>query len=532
MVRPFFTLHLRTAAPSHHRTVAPFLRRSIIASLVVCATVWLTVLAAVSPVSAAGDLRLVSAVKDGDRQTVVQLLRSGLSADAGEPDGTTPLHWAVRAGDLDTARLLLGAGARATAANRYGVTPLALAATNGDADAIRMLLEAGADPNTTTADGETVLMTAARTGRVEAARALIVRGAKVNGAEGWMGETALMWAAAEGHADMVTLLAEAGADLNARATSLEFPKITFNGSTMVSTPLPRGGMTALLLAAREGSLAGTRALADAGADLNIADRDGTTPLIMAIVNRHNDVAGLLIEKGAELNAADSTGMTALYAAVDLRQLGPLINRPTPKQTGEIDNLALVSALLDRGANPNARLRLPILPRFHNAGDAVLAEGATPLMRAARGRDIPVMRLLFDKGADPNLATRNYTTALMFAAGLGGGRRGATQSQAVEAVQMCLDHGADVRAFNNAGTTALHAATEAGADPIVTLLAEHGADLDVQDKSGRTPLDIAMGVSPGGFVGRRGAAPGQVRESTAALLKQLASGAARAGTSRP
>src|SRR5678816_3015563 len=110
----------------YHRTVAPFLHRSIIASVVVCATVWVTVLAAVSPVSAAGDLRLVSAVKDGDRQTVVQLLRSGLSADAGEPDGTTPLHWAVRAGDLDTARLLLGAGARATAANRYGVTPLAL----------------------------------------------------------------------------------------------------------------------------------------------------------------------------------------------------------------------------------------------------------------------------------------------------------------------------------------------------------------------------------------------------------------------
>ena len=65
-------------------------------------------------------------------------------------------------------------------------------------------------------------------------------------------------------------------------------------------------------------------------------------------------------------------MTALYAAVDLRQLGSLINRPTPKPTGEIDNLTLVSMLLDRGANPNARLRLPLLPRFHNAGDAQLA----------------------------------------------------------------------------------------------------------------------------------------------------------------
>src|SRR6185503_7522048 len=78
---------------------------------------------------------------------------------------------------------------------------------------------------------------------------------------------------------------------------------------------------------------------------------------------------LLIDKGADLSAADSYGMTALYAAVDLRQVGPLINRPTPKATSDLDNLTLVTMLLDRGANPNVRLRLPILPRFHNAGHA-------------------------------------------------------------------------------------------------------------------------------------------------------------------
>jgi len=483
-------------------------------------------LLAAVPLRAAGDVRLVNAVKEGDRQAVQQLLRARVPIDAAEPDGTTALHWAIRGGDLETARLLIAAGARASVANRYGVTPLALAATNGDAAAIQMLLDAGADANTVSSDGETVLMTAARTGRVEAARALLVRGANVNAAERFMGETALMWAAAEGHAAMVKLLAEAGASLNAHSTPLEFAKITFNGSTMVSTPLPRGGMTALLLAAREGALAGVQALAEVGADLNVADRDGATPLIMAILNRHNDIAALLIDKGADLSAADSSGMTALYAAVDLRQVGPLINRPTPKATSDLDNLTLVTMLLDRGANPNVRLRLPILPRFHNAGDAQLAEGATPLMRAARGRDIPVMRALFAKGADPNLATKNYMTALMFASA--GGRNCGAEAQAIEAITMCLDHGADIRAFNNNGATALHAAVEGGADAIVRVLAEHGADLDVQDKSGRTPLDIAMGVSPAGFVGRRGAAPGQVRESTAAVLKEFAARAQSAG----
>jgi ankyrin repeat protein len=485
-----------------------------------CATVGL-LSAFGAPVLAAGDVRLVNAVKDGNRQAVRQLLRSRVPVDAAEPDGTTPLHWAVRSGDLETAKLLIAAGAKASGANRYGVTPLALAATNGDASAVQMLLTAGADANAAGADGETVLMLAARTGRVEAARALLVRGADVNVAERFQGETALMWAATEGHAEMVKLLAEAGASLNARSAELEFPKFTFNGGTMVSTPLPRGGMTALLMAARENSLPGVRALVDVGADLNIPDRDGTTPLLMAIVNRHNDVAKLLLERGADVKPADVAGMTALYAAVDLRQLGSLINRPTPKPTGEIDNLEIVSMLLDRGANPNVRLRLPILPRFHNGGDAQLAEGATPLMRAARGRDIPVMRLLFAKGADPNLATKNYLTPLMFASGLGGGRGRTSESDTLQAVNLCLEHGADPRAFNNDGATALHIAAGAGADALVKVLVAHGADLDVQDKSGRTPLDVASGASPTGFVGRRGAAPGVARPSTAALLKELA-----------
>lgn len=428
--------------------------------------------------------------------------------------GTTALHWAVQSGDLGTVRKLLAAGANARATNRYGVTPLSLAAANGDAVAVQLLLDAGADPNTTGADGETALMTAARTGRVEAARALIVRGANVNAAETWMGETAVMWAAAEGHAPMVKLLAEAGAALDARAAAQEFAKITFNGSTMVSTPLPRGGMTAMLLAAREGSLPGVQALVEAGANMNVPDRDGTTPLMMAIINRHNDVAKLLIEKGAQLDLADSVGMTALYAAVDLRTLGRLINRPTPKATGETDNLTLVSMLLERGAKIDPRLRLPLLPRFHNAGDAQLGEGATPLMRAARGRDIPVMKLLLAKGANPNLATRNYSNALMFASGRGG-------DEVLDAVRLCLEHGADVRAFNDNGDTPLHMAAAAGADALVRLLVEHGADLDVQDKSGRTPLDIAMGKPPAGFVGRRGAAPGQARPTTAKLLQELA-----------
>jgi ankyrin repeat protein len=418
-------------------------------------------------------------------------------------------------------RLLLKAGARAGTANRYGVSPLSLAATNGDAATIETLLAAGADANTASPDGETTLMTAARTGAAAAVKVLLAHGAKVNATEKWQGQTALMWAAAQNHREVTALLIEDGAEINARSKPLEFGKISFNGSTMVSTPMPRGGMTALMFAARQGALEGARALSEGGADLDLSDPDGTSALVMAIVNGHNDVAALLLEKGADPNVADASGMAALYAAVDLHTPGPFINRPSRKPTGTIDNVDLVKRILDRGGNPNARLRTPTLQRYHNGGDAQLTDGATPLMRAAKSTDVAVMRLLLDKGANPNLATRNFTTPMMFAAGLGGGR-GRTDDAAIDAIALCLKHGADVNAFNNAGQTALHIAVERS-DRLVEFLASQGAELDLKDKDGRTPLDVALGVSASGFQGRRGAAPTVVRESTAALLRQLMGG---------
>jgi len=464
------------------------------------------------------DTRLLDAIKNDNRETVRQLVKARIDPNAAEVDGTTALHWAVRGDDEETVRLLLKAGAKVNAANRYGVTPLALAATNGHASMIEILLAAGADANATLPDGETVLMTAARTGDPQSVKALLARGAHVNTKEQWLGETALMWAAAQNHGDVIPLLIQHGAEVNGRSKPLEFPKINFNGSTMVSTPLPRGNLTALMMAARQGALAGVKALSEGGADLNLADPDGTTALVMSIVNGHFEVARLLLEKGADPNVADTSGMAALYAAVDMHTSGPFINRPSRKPTGEIDSVDLVKMILDHGANPNARLKTPTLQRYHNAGDAQLTDGATPLMRAAKSTDVAMMRLLLDKGADPGIATRNLTTAMMFAAGLGGGR-GRTDEAAIEALSLCLKHGADVNAFNNAGQTALHIAVERS-NRLVEFLASQGAELDLKDKDGRTPLDVALGVSASNFQGRRGAAPAVVRESTAALLRKL------------
>ena len=483
---------------------------------------------------------LVDAARRGDREAVRALLRTRADVNVAQADGTTALHFAVRANDVGLVKTLLGAGANAKATNRYGIAPITLAATNGSVEILDALLKAGASARTESAEGEPVLLTAARTGNAAAVKLLVGRGADVNARERWFGETAMMWAAAENHADAIRVLAESGADINARSTTLDAPVLEFPRSGGPNSPLPRGGWTALMFAAREGAIDAARALADLGAHLNtvaLPQTDiplkadelktaeqgiGTSALVFAIINSHYDLAAVLIEKGADPNVVDIAGMGALYAAVDMNSLQWVQGRPAPILTDRLDAVDVVARLLDRGADANARLKRAPLKRHHDAGTTLnFGQGTTPLMRAARTNDVAVMRLLLDKGANPFLTLPDRTNALMIAAGQGaGGLRGEgirivvpTPEGAVEAVGLLLDRGMDVDAFNNAGNTALHGAVGRG-DAVVKYLASRGASLNLKNRAGFTPLDIAMGQ------GGRGRGAGVVRESTAALLKQL------------
>src|SRR5687768_16971980 len=453
--------------------------------------------------AAGGANPLIDAVKQGRPDAVRAALKQRADVNAPEPDGMTALHWAARADDAEVVDLLIRAGAKVNAANRYGVTALSLAAVNGSTKVTDRLIAAGADVNAALPDGETVLMTAARVGNPQVVRALLLRGANVNAVERTQQQTAVTWAAVENNGAAIKVLAEAGANLNARSATLEFPEFKWTVSGMVSTSLPRGGWTPLMFAGRENSIDAARALAESGADLNQRDPEGSTALILAIVNAHFDLASLLVERGADPNIADLTGMTALYAAVDMHTLGPMLSRPVPKLVDRLDAADIVKALLAHGANPNTQLKRPILGRHHDNGDASLGEGTTPLMRAAKSNDVAVMRMLVDAGAKPALTQRDYTNALMIAAA-GGGRPSSyvtsganAESLALEAVRLCVEHGADVNAFNANGQTALHSAAQRGADSIVRYLAERGARVNMKNKQGRTPLDLTSGRGGGG-----------------------------------
>ncbi len=472
-------------------------------------------------------MRLVDAAKSGRPEAVAALLKQKADVNAAEADGTTALHYGAHANSLEMVRLLLRAGAKADVANRYGVTPLRLAVENANPELVQALLGSGANAKVRMQNGESLLMTAARAGNPATLKALIGAGADVNAAEDTQGQTPLMFAARENHADAVRVLVEGGAKVNTQSKPLVWPEFKFNTGGMIYTLQPVGGWSAAMYAAREGSIEAVRALAESGADLNLADPDGTTPLILAIVNARFDTAVVLLEKGADPNRADQMGMTPLYAAVDMHTLSPLMGRPAPELTDSIDAVEIARVLLRRGANPNARLKRPIIGR-HTAfqGDGSLGEGSTALARAAKSADVSMIKVLLEGGADPKAAQKDGTSPTMIAVAARGQRvyagtasvgTQATEEDALEAVKVLLSSTVDVNVANANGQTALHNAAARGSNSIVTLLVDKGARLDAKDRLGRLPIDMARGAGGGGRGG--GAGGGQVHESTVAVLSQ-------------
>jgi ankyrin repeat protein len=286
-----------------------------------------------------------------------------------------------------------------------------------------MLLMHGADATLKMSHGENALMAAARSGDAESIRLLLAAGADPNASEARLGETALIWAAAENHGDAIRALAAGGADLNQQGKPLDLAAMDWVQIGMVSTILPVGSWSAPMYAARENAIDATRALAEVGANLDLQDQDGTTALGFAILNGHFELAAVLLEAGADPDVADRTGMTALYGAIDMVGFTTDIGRPRQPSYDALTAIDIVRLALEKGADPDLPLSGTIIGRHHGTGDFALGNGATALMRAAKGGDLDSMRLLLEAGADQTLAMANGQTARSLVAGGGGGRGG-------------------------------------------------------------------------------------------------------------
>lgn len=453
------------------------------------------------------DAPLADAAMQGDLARVRLLLESSSDVNQAHGDGTTALHWAAYRDDLELARLLVEAGADASATTRNGAfTPLLMAARNGNAAMIKLLAEAGADARAVNENGTTALMLAAASGKRDAVLKLLELGVDPNATDTLNEQTAVMFAAATNAAGAIRLLANAGADLNARSTVID--PVGRNSEREGIDPNPSGttgpwlgGLTALHFAAREGQIDAIRALVESGANVNVvAATDKMSSMTSAIINGSIDIAKYLLDRGADPNLVSTGGLGPLFATIDQAWAARTWYPAPSSEQEQTTHLELMGALIDAGADVNARMgpKLWFRATFH--GDWVDPDGATPFWRAAQSNDIPVMKILVAAGADPNIPTRGGVTPLQVAAGFGyqpqtsnfapDGRL-ATLRYLVEELK------ADVRARDNEGYTPLHGAALMNDWTLIEYLISTGADVTVQasmiyGRSSDTNEDVADG----------------------------------------
>ncbi|MGE5246251.1 MAG: ankyrin repeat domain-containing protein [Betaproteobacteria bacterium] len=512
----------------------------------------------------------------GDAQLVQMLIYAGANLDATTRIGAyTPLYLAARDGRAGTVKILLAAGADPKAATQNGTTPLMVAAASGSVEAVTALIDKGADVNAAeSVRGETPLMFAAASDRAPVIDVLAKHGADVKAATKVIDLAALSRdpakldairrgnpppppkegekpaQAAQGGQTPPSASAGAPAKENAAPPPKEGAAARPGPPPGRGRPQPRGpqipgvtrsyqlnelvsaqgGMTPLLLAARDGSIASVRALLAAGADVNQASAgDKSSPLLVAVINGQYDVAKYLLDHGGDPNLAADNGAAPLYAVLNC-EWSPKALYPQPRAflQQHITYLDLMKALLDKGADPNARLTKKVWYSGYSFDLSGVDEtGATPFWRAAYGADVDAMKLLVAYGADPNIPTVKPAargrfgdvtrevkdvsglppvpvggpglTPLLAASGAGYSEGFAANSHhyaptgMLAAVKYLVDvlH-ADVNAHDHEGHTALHNAASRGDNEMILYLVSKGADVAAVTREGQTVADMANG----------------------------------------
>ncbi len=295
------------------------------------------------------------------------LLTHGADVSAKQPGGEDPLMIAARTGVAGVVAALLNGGAKVDTQDGSGQTALMWAAAEGNTEAVGLLLGAGASYATKLDSGYTALMFAAREGRIETVKRLLFAGADVNqvmqpaktaGRAPRKGMSALMLAVESGHFELAIELVRLGADPNDQRSefaplhAVTWVRKTNRGDDIYGDPPPRGS-------GRLTSLQFVRELVSAGADVNLQLEEGSggraklnmlgaTPFLLASKTADLPLLKTLLELGANPQLTNADGCTPLMATAGIG-----VTAVGEEAGTESEVLEVIDFLVDLGADPNA-----------------------------------------------------------------------------------------------------------------------------------------------------------------------------------
>ncbi|MEI0525256.1 ankyrin repeat domain-containing protein [Brachyspira murdochii] len=488
---------------------------------------------------------LMIAVYKEDYYMVKYLLDKGANPNTANNENKTALMIANDDGNYDISKLLIQQGANINTQDEYGITALMYATVSGNYEMVKFLLENGADINTKDNYGNTVLYYNicydhyGKEERLENAKKifnlLIKYGADVNTKDNdgaslldksyrpstalaqnremfkvlvengfdlesriKAGEhyppdydyTPLMIAALRNDYDMVKFLVEKGADVNAK---------THSEYRSVVTPILLSLDYEHIESRYDENSSVAEYLINNGADINVTNEDGETPLMYASKVHNIKVIELLIQKGADINAFDNYGNTALiYGVNNLETVKLLVENGADVNFYKGGSTALISAceyshernidvikyLVSKKANINAQ---------DNEGDTALNktldtsdEGSIDIL------DFEIAHFLIEQGADVSIKNkREYTPLIYLGMGEGNFNNKSFQEYRIKLAEVLLEKGADINAQDYDGYTSLiWACSRKFDEPYVKFLVEKGADVNIENDHGDTALDRA------------------------------------------
>ena len=332
-----------------------------------------------------GETPLMYAAAAGSLDAMKFLIAKGADVNAQNEFGSTALIWSAT--DLGKVRLLLDRGANVNAVSKRGRTALFLAAmSDRSAEIVRLLLAKGADPKITDSFKNTTLIAAAAGNDNETIRMIINAGVDVNAAN-VIGMTPLIASAGNnGNVTAVKMLLAKGAQVNAVAVA----PFLYPGVAPKSGVPQLGSVTALGLAAPFGPPELVKALLDAGAEVNVKDARGMTPLMLAVGTDHQDpaVIRMLLEHGAKLEPKSILGETAHDWA---RKIGlPPAIQLLKTETGEAPRALPVASVAPLEPRAAVERSLALLENsthqfFANSGCAACHSQGITDMAAAEAR---------------------------------------------------------------------------------------------------------------------------------------------------